>query len=88
MRVQLPSKVATPNIDPSLINIPNNLNIIRRPHVLHALEGTLRNKTRSFSGFRAPSDGFMLNIADHGVAVWRCEKAEVVEVVQERSLAT
>ena len=88
MRVQLSSKIATPNINPSLINIPDNLNIIRRPHVLHTLESTFGNETRSLSGFRAPSDGFVLNIADHAVALWRREEAEVVEVVQERSLAT
>lgn len=88
MRIQLSSEVTIRNIDPCLINVSHDLHIIRRPHILHALKSALRDEAGALSGFRAPCDCLVLDIADDGVGFrWRPE-AEVVKMVQECSLAT
>ena len=71
MWVELTAKITLRDVDPRLINEPYNLNVIGGPHILNTLEGAFRDEAGATSGFRTPSNGFMLDVTDCGIRVGR-----------------
>lgn len=77
MRVEFTTGIVRLQVDLSLVDEANNLNIIGRPHELNSLEGPSGNGTSSTAGFCAPRNFFTFRIRDGGVGVWWGPETEV-----------
>lgn len=77
MRVKLSSRVISLEVDLSLVDEPNNLDIIRCLHVLQTSESTRGDKAGTPTRLGAPGNFLTLSVGDEGVGLgWR-PKAEI-----------
>jgi len=78
VRIQLSPAIAILDVDLLLVDEPNNLNIIGRPHELNALERSGRNGASPTPRLRAPGDFLTFGIGNEGVGLGGSPEAEIV----------
>jgi len=87
MGVHLSSIVALKDVKLGLVKETNGLNVSRRLGPLHTGQRALGNKTGSMTGFGAPRNHDSLDVANRPAILGGTPKAEVVETVENHSLA-
>jgi hypothetical protein len=87
MRIQFSSSIVRYQIDESLVNEPNDLDVIGSSHKLNALEGTRGNGARPPARLGAPCYFLAFGVGDERIWCGRSPKAEIIKRIQERRLA-
>ena len=77
VRVQLPSVVTSLNIDQRLVDKANDLDVVRRPHVLNTLKSAGWNDAGTLARLRAPCDFLTFSVGDQGVGLGRGPKTKI-----------
>ena len=75
--VQLSSSVIFFEVDKGLVNESNDLEVVRGPHKLNALEGAGGDETRTVTGLGAPGNFFCFRLTDGGETLTGSPKAEI-----------
>jgi len=84
--IQLTTKVVRRQIDLSLVNKTNNLDVVRSPHELDTSESTRRNHASAMTGLRAPSDFFLFSVTNGCRTTWWCPETEIINRVENSCL--
>jgi hypothetical protein len=87
MRVHLASRIISLDVDQILVDVTGNLDVVRSFDVLEASDGALGDNASAMAGLCAPGYGFTLGCTDFRVWFGRAPEAEVVDRVDDRSLA-
>jgi hypothetical protein len=85
--VQLSSGVVGLDVDVLLLDEASDLNVVGRLHELNAGDGTLGDDTGTIAWLRAPSNALTLGVADERILLGRAPEAEVIDAVDDGSLA-
>jgi hypothetical protein len=85
--VHFASKVVRLNINLALVNETDDLGIGRGPHELNTLKGITRDQTSATTGLGAPCNHLAFSVGDDRIRLARCPKTEVIDAVDEGSLA-
>jgi hypothetical protein len=86
VRVQLASEIVSRHVDLGLVNKTSDLDIVGGLDELYALESTGRDETCTMPWFCTPGDFLTFSVTYGGVGLWGSPEAEVVYMVDERSL--
>jgi hypothetical protein len=86
VRVKLSSEVICRYIDEGLVNETDDLDIVGGPRELNTFESTSGDETTAMTRLGTPGNFLMFRIAD-GFDLWRCPEAEVIDRVDDASLA-
>ena len=84
--VKLSSTIVSLDVDLSLIDETDDLDVVGGLGELDTGEGTSRDEAGAVTLLRAPGDLLTLGVTDGGVGVRGCPKTEVVEVVDHGGL--
>jgi hypothetical protein len=85
MGIEFTSVVVSLQVDLSLINETNNLNVVRSLHELDTLESSRREDTGAIAGLGAPSNLKLLSLSNGGWSTRRSPKTEVCKLVSSSS---
>lgn len=84
--VHLAPGIDSKDVDRSLVNEADSLDVVRSPHELHALQGIRRDQTCAMNGLGAVCDHDALNVSDFPTVLGWSPKTKVVDGVEVRSL--
>jgi hypothetical protein len=87
MGVELSSIVIGLEVNESLINEADNLDVVWGPHKLDTLEGSSGDEATAMTGLSAPGNFLMLRLANGGGTVRGSPETEVIDRVHDGSLA-
>jgi len=87
MGIELSSEVIRLEVDESLVDKTDDLDVVRGPHELNTLKGTSGDETRAMTGLSAPGDFLMFRLTDGGWTGRGCPETEIVDRVKDASLA-
>jgi hypothetical protein len=85
--IKLSSVIVSSHVNLGLINESNDLNVIGCLNELDTSQSTARDQASSVPRLSAPGNFLLLGITDGGVRLGGSPQTEVVNVVDERSLA-
>lgn len=85
--VELSSGVGGVNVDEVLLDEASDLDVVGGLHELETGDGTLGDDTGTISGLGAPGDTLTLDVTDEGVWFGWAPEAEIIDAVDDSSLA-
>jgi len=87
VRVEFTSRVISSDVDELLLDEAGDLDVVGSLHELETSDGTLGDDTGTIARLCAPSDTLTLDVTDEGVWFRGTPEAEVINAVDDGSLA-
>jgi hypothetical protein len=87
VRVEFTSRVISGDVDELLLDEAGDLDVVGGLHELETSDGTLGDDTGTIARLCAPSDTLTLDVTDEGVWFRGTPEAEVINAVDDGSLA-
>lgn len=87
VRVKLSSIVIRGEVNEGLVDETDNLDVVGGLHELNTLKGASGDETTTVTGLGAPGDFLLFRLSNGRRAVGRCPEAEIVNRIDDGSLA-
>jgi len=87
VRVEFSSTIISLDVDEFLVDVTSDLDVVGSLHELETSDGASWDQTGTVAWFGAPSDTFTFNVADELVWFLGSPQAEVINAVNDGSLA-